>query len=281
MAQGDYTRINTNIGALNALNSLKAVQNRLGVAQLRLATGKQINSAADDPAGLTIATKFQFRASGLGQALNNIGDAKNMLAVAEGGLQKINDILMIMRDKAVQAASDTLGTEERTAIQAQLDQFTAEIDNIVGSTKWNDAALLNSSVGDIVLQTGADNDSNDQITLTGASFGSASSGDLGVDALTVSSAGGAQAAIDSLSSAIQSVSAKLQYIGAAVSRLNFREETVTIAKVNTEAAYSRIMDADMANEQLNATKYQILQQTATAMLAQANAAPQSVLSLFR
>jgi len=282
MAQGDFTRINTNIGALNALNSLKAVQTKLGVAQLRLATGKQINSAADDPAGLTIATKFQYRASGLGQALNNIGDAKNMLAVAEGGLQKINDILIQMRDKAVQAASDTLGGDERSAIAQQLTQFKDEIDAIASSTKWNGTVLLgNSSLGTLTLQTGADDDSNDRIELTGASFGDAGTTDLSLGSVSVTDASHALAAITTLDAAIKSVSSKLQYIGASVSRLNFREETVTIAKVNTEAAYSRIMDADMANEQLNATKYQILQQTATAMLAQANAAPQSVLSLFR
>ncbi|MDA8219788.1 MAG: flagellin [Dehalococcoidales bacterium] len=285
MAIGDFTRINTNIGALNALNSLKSVQTKLGVSQLRLATGKQINSAADDPAGLTIATKFQYRASGLGQALSNIGDAKNMMAVAEGGLQKINDILIKMRDKATQAASDTLGSDERTAIKNQLAQFSDEIDAIVDSTKWNGNKLLDGlasfSSNQVIFQTGADNESASQITLSSSNFGDCSTDQLGINSLDVTSAASAGAAMDSLGSAIKDVSTKLQTVGALVSRLDFREETVTVAKVNTEAAYSRIMDADMANEQLNATKYQILQQTATAMLAQANQTPQGILSLFR
>ena len=284
MAQGDFTRINTNIGALNALNSLKQVQTKLGISQLRLATGKRINEAADDPAGLTIATKFQYRASGLGQALDNIGDAKNMLSVAEGGLQKINDILIKMRDKAEQAASDTLGTSERTAISSQLSQFVSEINDIVNSTKWNGNKLLDglsNFSGTVTFQTGADNESASKITLTSSGFGSVAASDLGVDDLEVTDASSAAAAMDTIGSAIASVSLNLQTLGALVARLNFREETVTIAKVNTEAAYSRIMNADMAWEQLEATKYQILQQTATAMLAQANTAPQNVLSLFR
>jgi len=291
MAQGDFTRINTNIGALNALNALKDVNNKLGVAQLRLATGKQINSAADDPAGLTIATKFNYRASGLGQALSNIGDAKNMLAVAEGGLQKINDILTQMRDKAVQAASDTLGSDERDAIGAQLNQFALEINDIVDSTTWNGKKLLDGLSdfgGAVTFQTGADNTAGNYISMSSDGFGAVTVGALSINLTALSDATAAvsnfslaSATIGSLNTAIKTVSSNLQTLGALVARLNFREETVTIAKVNTEAAYSRIMDADMANEQLNATKYQILQQTATAMLAQANAAPQSVLSLFR
>ena len=409
MAQGDFTRINTNIGALNALNSLKSVQSKLGVSQLRLATGKRINESADDPAGLTIATKFNYRATGLGQALDNIGDAKNMLAVAEGGLQKINDILNKMRDKATQAASDTLGSAERYAIKNQLDDFASEINDIVQTTKWNGNKLLDG-LGDfgntVTFQVGVETATNNQLTLTSANFGrvdttglnigtgsatvatvsdggdivnaiatadtSASLTELntgtytfrvvigtntngstsdsyiqllgsggtpqwveadgngdgglidnkvtfaynstttrvinfgnglsitldsglatGTTEATVSYARGgsysgqmdtadnARAAITALEAAISTVSTRLQTVGAMVSRLNFREETVTIAKVNTEAAYSRIMDADMAFEQLQATKYQILQQTATAMLSQANTAPQGVLSLFR
>jgi flagellin len=292
MASGDFTRINTNIAALNALNSLKAVQSKLGTAQLRLATGKQINSAADDPAGLTIATKFEYRASGLGAALNNIGDAKNMMSVAEGGLSKINDILVQMRDKATQAASDTMGSEERTAIKSQLDQFAQEINAIVNTTKWNGKLLLdgiNSGgatgfTGTINFQVGADVTSDDEITLTSSNFGKVDTTGLTLAVatnLSVDTYANATVTVGNITAAIGVVSARLQTVGALVSRLSFREETVTVAKVNTEAARSRIMDADMASEQLNATKYQILQQTATAMLSSANQGPQNLLTLFR
>ncbi len=291
MAQGDFTRINTNIGALNALNSLKTVQKQLGIAQLRLATGKRINEAADDPAGLTIALKFQYRASGLGAALNNIGDAKNMMAVAEGGLQKINDILMQMRDKATQAASDTMGTDERNAISSQLKAFRDEIDNIVNTTKWNGNKLLDGltafASNEINFQVGADATVDDKIYLSSTTFGTvvANSTDSGLTLddshLSVDSFSNASATMTNITNAIATVSARLQSVGSLVSRLTFREDTMTVAKVNTEAAYSRIMNADMAFEQLEATKAQILQQTATAMLAQANQAPQGVLQLFR
>jgi len=288
MAVGDFTRINTNIGALNALNSLKGVQKELGLHQLRLATGKRINEAADDPAGLTIATKFQYRANGLGVALDNIGDAKNMMAVAEGGLTKIKDILVQMRAKAEQAASDTLGADERAAIGTQLSDFAKEIDAIVNTTKWNGMLLLDglSSFGSqVTFQVGADTGTDDVVTLLASDFGSVSTAGLSIDSgITISSAStasDAQGVMSKLDTAIATVSGRLQTSGSLVARLNYREETLTTAKVNVEAAYSRIMDADMAYEQLEATKYQILQQTATAMLAQANTAPQNILSLFR
>ncbi len=412
MAQGDFTRINTNIGALNALNSLKNVQSKLGQSQLRLATGKRINEAADDPSGLTIATKFQYRASGLGVALDNIGDGKNLLAVAEGGLTKIKDILVKMRDKTNAAASDTLGTDERAAIQDQLESWSAEINNIVDTTKWNGNKLLDGLSAfantKITFQVGVENDAAERLELDGTSFTSVTASELGIgsgaatvteitDADTgfdnysaanarvsglqelgngtytmqvvigattdgseadsyiqlqdsqgnplvvdangdgaagltdnkvafayntaaaksinfgnglsldieaglaatntrtgtftyarggtysgdVTTAAGAQSALDDLDDAIEEVSARLQDVGTLVSRMNFREETVTVAKVNVEAAFSRVMNADMAWEQLEATKYQILQQTATAMLSQANSAPQGILQLFQ
>ncbi|MHB0869889.1 MAG: flagellin [Chloroflexota bacterium] len=284
MAQGDFTRINTNVGALNALNSLKNVQKQLGMHQLRLATGKRINEAADDPAGMTIATKFEYRASGLGVALDNIGDAKNMMAVAEGGLSKIKDILILMRGKAEAAASDTLGSEERTAIATQLADFKQEIDNIIDTTQWNGKKMLDGLSdfsSKIVFQVGADTDVSNQISLSSSSFGSVSTGALGVALIDVDTADDARAYMGKLGTAISTMSTRLQTVGSYVSRMNFREETVTIAKVNVEAAHNRIMNADMAFEQLEATKMQILQQTATAMLAQANTAPQNVLSLFR
>ena len=126
------------------------------IAQTRLSTGKRINSAADDPAGLTIATKMLARSEGMKVALDNIGDAKNMLSVAEAGMSKINDILVQMRSKAEQAASDTLGTSERSAIQTQLSAYAQQIQDLVDQTKWNGVKLLDNSTGNKVFQTGVD-----------------------------------------------------------------------------------------------------------------------------
>ncbi|MBD3184880.1 hypothetical protein GF312_21535 [Candidatus Poribacteria bacterium] len=154
MAQADFTRISTNIAALNTLNSLRNINSKLGVSQLRLATGKRINQASDDPAGLTIALKMNARNEGLKAAIGNLGDAKNMLAVAESGVQKISDILTEMKAKATSAASETLGTEERDAIKNQLESLATQINDIVDETEWNGSMLLDGTVSKS-LQTGA------------------------------------------------------------------------------------------------------------------------------
>jgi flagellin len=288
VATVDFNRIASNIAGLNALNALNTVNTQLSIHQTRLATGKRINEAADDPAGLTIATKFLSRSEGLGQALANIGDAKNLMSVAEGGLSKISDILVKMKTKATQAASDTLGSSERTAISNQLKDWASEIDNIVSTTKWNGNKLLDGLAafgGTISFQVGADTSTADSITLASASFDNISAASLGLGAagvsINVTSATFSSALMNTLSTAIDTISSRLQTVGTLVSRLTFREETVTIAKTNVDAAYNRIMNADMAEEQLNATKNQVLQQTAIAMLSQANQAPQSIMSLFR
>jgi flagellin len=381
MAQADITRIASNIAGLNSLNALNNVNTKLGIHQLRLATGKRINEAADDPAGLTIATKFNAKSRGLGVALDNIGDAKNLLSVAEAGLTKINDILLVVRDKSEQAANDALGVAEREAIRKQIDELLTEIDKIVDETEWNGTPLIDGTTR-LKFQTGylsggvtpieltephkaknlgvglravglAEIDGNDfNEYITGVEVAAVADGEteaeegeytitltkgaeetdpwtldvqkdsvsvltapiditwgedkaidtglgfkvmLGATAPTaasestidftpgaaVSSNAGATAYMSKIDEAIATVSDSIAKIGASVSRLTFKEETLVVAKINTEAAYSRIMNADMAAEQLEATKLQILQQTATAMLAQANVAPQAILALFR
>ncbi len=505
MATVDVTRIASNIGALNALNSLQNINKQLATHQGRLQTGKRINSAADDPAGLTIATKMLARSEGMKVALGNISDAKNMLSVAESGLSKMSDIMVQMRSKAEQAASDTLGTSERDAIATQLSAYANQIDSMVTETKWNGVQLLDGSVNKR-FQTGVDNGeytqwilsskfdptslgistvvANDQtsnlagsttaitaanqtsnfaglskvstgaytatvqsvsasatvgtasvitnstiavtvgtanntgseiangahtinfigyvagtntltynidgganttqvmttnaatnlgatgltlnaggtddttsdaawasviagsnksinldyvksntakftlktgsgellgidtngtndtvnststtgyatlgaafntgrgISLTFAASGSVAANDLvsfdykqannySVDVSTASRAGSYMSTVQS---ALDTVTGALSTLGSLMARMDFKEEQVANAQVNVEASYSRIMNANMAEEQVNASKFAILQQTATAMLAQANQAPQSLLSLFR
>jgi flagellin len=278
MAQADLTRIASNIAALNTLNSLRNINTKLSIAQLRLATGKRVNQAADDPAGLTIALKMNARNECLKVAFNNIGDAKNMLAVGEGGLQKMTDIITLMKAKCVQAASDTLGVSERAAIASELASLAQQIDDIVAETTWNGDILLNGLVAK-TLQTGAE--SGETTVWTLAQPHDAVS--LGVDAATllVDSAANAALSITACDTALATVTGSMNDVGSLVARLNVKEETVAIGQVNTEAAYSRIMNADMAYEQVESTKYMILQQTAVAMLAQSNLGPQSILSLFR
>lgn len=512
MAQADFTRISTNIAALNTLNSLRNINSRLGTAQLRLATGKRINQAADDPAGLTIALKMNARNEGLKAALGNIGDAKNMLAVAESGLGQVSEILTEMKAKATAAASDTLGDDERNAIKSQLQSLARQINDIVSETTWNGLSLLggevtkslqtgagdgdttmwnlqqdhtataagglnlgtaeeditltdvnvdtsfnnvarssstwltelatgtyefevtlagngtvgdgeidasrgnyvragtmaasagaptaelangayrlhvdsiNTGVGDIsytvynvdtgsavvtratsvdcsgaaadlldngggtigvslagsTLQAGDDiyfdyaqaNDVQVQLSrLDAEGNGTAVSVDIDGDpaaadtrlaffkdltaagtfdtgrgitldmkiigsmveghkyrfdltaagdvTVNLDSATAANAFLSTVDTAISTVSDSINSVGSLSARLDAKEQAVGVAQVNTEAAYNRIMNADMAFEQVEASKYMILQQTALAMLAQANMAPQGILSLFR
>ncbi|MBN2010470.1 flagellin [candidate division KSB1 bacterium] len=279
MALGDFTRINTNVSALNALNALQKVGNKMGIHQARLATGMRLNSAADDPAGYAIGKKLEARSRTLSASLNNIGDVKSMLGIAEGGLLNINDILVTMKEKVLQAASDTLGSAERYAITLQIGQLNSEIDDIVQETKFNDVALIDGSYTGKSFQTGASETDNFMVSISSAHDSGASG--LNTASVDVTSAANATAALSTVGSAIDTVSESLENIGSWVNRLTVKENTVSVAISNTEAAYSRIFDADMAKEQLESSKLQILQQTATAMLAQANMSSSSVLALFQ
>ncbi len=270
------SRINTNVGALNAFNALNTVNSKIGVHQLRLASGKRINSAADDPAGYTISRKLLARSRALSQALNNVGEAKNVLAVAEGGLQNINDILVTIKEKMIQAGNGSYGDTELQAVLTQINDLLDEVDDIIAETKFNGSQLIDGSFTGKVFQTGAD--SGDSITVNlSASLDSAS---MGVNSLTTSDLANVSA-LASIDTYIQTVSDELQNVGSLIQRLDYKEATLQVAITNTEAAASRIVDADIAKEQLELTKLQILQQTATVQLAQANAAPNGILALFR
>lgn len=275
MASGDLTRIRTNIQALNALNALKQINSQINVHQLRLATGKRINSSGDDPAGLTIAKRLDARARSLSQALANVGESQNVLSVAEGGANNIQELLVQMREKVVQAANDTLGTSERTAIYNQLQELGSEIDQIVNQTTWNNNLLLTNST--MTFQTGSERTDTTTFTVTGTFTSLA----LLVNNLSVATQALASQSMVSIDNALSSVSSLLQGIGAKIQRLTVKEDTVSTLYTNVEAARSRIEDADVAQEQLQASKLLILQQTATAMLAQANVQPSSILSLFQ
>jgi len=279
MPVGDFSRINTNIQGLQTLQALKALNAQLGATQLRLATGRRITEVADDAAGFTIAKNFDARARGLSVAFDNVGQAKNLLSIGEGGLQNVSNILVTMREKVTQAASDTLGTNERNAIATQLSDLAAEIGNIVSETTFNGVKLLDGTYTGKVFQTGANATDSFAFAITqnaGAASLTVSSTDL-----VVTTAANATASLAKVNTAIDTINVALQSIGSTVARLSVKESTLSIAITNTQAAQSRILDADVAREQLNATKLQIQQQLATAQLAQANQSSQGLLALFR
>ena len=280
MAIGDFTRIRTNIGALNALNALKNINRKLEKAQLRLATGKRITSVADDPAGYVISKRINARVRGLSVALDNIGTAKNMLSIAEGGLQNVSDILITMKEKVTQAASDTLSSAERNAIKTELDQLTSELDDIVEETTFNNFKLLDGSFINKSIQTGEKPTNKMIINLSRNNSSEALNVSSQYVSNNVFTASGSSTALANVDSAIETVSDSLQNIGSYISRLNIKENTLNIAITNNKATSSRILDADLAKEQLNAIKYLILQRTAIAQLAQANILPINILVLF-
>jgi len=281
MAIGDFTRIYTNIAAYNSLSALKVINKNLAKIQLQLATGLRINEVADDPAGFTISQRLYARTRGLSAALENIGTAKNVLSVAEGGLQNISDILLTMKEKVTQAASDTLSSVERNAIKKEVHQLTQEIDDIVKETTFNNRKLINGTYIGISFQTGEQPTNTLRVNLSQ----SVEAESLNVASSTVAqkvlTATGASVALENVNRAIGTVTSVLQEVGAISSRLSVKESTVETAIVNTESTRSRIRDADMARLQLEATKLQILQSTATNALVNSNLLPVIVLSLFR
>jgi len=304
MANVDVTRIAGNIGALNSLYALQNVNNELATHQARLATGKRLMSAADDPAGMSISTSFDIRRTAMKTTLSAIGDAKNLLSNMETGLTKIKDILIKMENKAQESKGDVIGTAERAAIFGQLKAFRDEINDIVSQTQWNGKNLIsgaNGSGSTAGLNFLTDPDAQvagvSLFSFAVGSYVSAAQGfysattgttgftstDMGLSdgALSVSTTTAGSVAAKNIDTALQAVKEGIAQVGAFVARLTFKEETLSVQHANTEAAYNRIMNANMAEEQVEASKLTILQQTSTAMLAQANTAPQFLLQLFR
>lgn len=275
MATGDLSRIRTNIGALNALNALENINAKLTTTNLRLATGKRINSAGDDPAGLNLALTLDVRARRVSQAAANVGDAQNVLDIAEGGLNSINDLLSSIMEKLVQAANDTQGVSERNALMSEINRLGEEIDSVVSQTQFNGVTLLTSMT--LTFQVGPDGTNTNVFNVSQALNSAA----LSINALTVATQALASTSMNTVNVAINSVKAVLQNAGSAIERLRVRADNLSTAELNLRAAQSRIMDADLASEQLNSAKLTILQQTATASLAAANTSPASILALFR
>lgn len=278
MEPGDFTRIRTNVQATQLLTTLRQVNTHLATHQLRLATGARINSAADDPAGLTMATKLNAQYRVYSTLADNAGQAKNLLAVAEGALLEINEMLTTMSEEITSAASDTLGDEERAAVTQTLIDTLAEIDETVEEVTFNGTALL-GGVETFTFQVGT----RSQLSWTTSAFDASSLG------LTEAAALSEDDRIDSsnyetyaaeVEAARSVVSSGLNEIGSLINRLTVKENVLSVMQTNTEAAYNRIYSADSAEELIEVTKYQILQESVLSVLSQAVYNTQAVLSLF-
>ena len=252
----------------------------------RLSTGKRINSAADDAAGVAIASRLSSEIRGTNQSIRNAMDAQALIDTAEGAHKEIENILQRMRELAVQAANDTNDSTDRVNLKAEFDQLTNEIDRIASVTTWAGQDLLSGSGGTsgaFTFQIGANTNSGDTLTVTINAMSTASSGSTGliVSGLSLASNGSAQAAITAIDTAITAVNTQRAKMGAYSNRLDNTVSNLTNVSINLEGGKGRIEDADFAAESTSLAKSQILQQASTAMLAQANASKQNVLSLLQ
>ena len=273
-------RINHNISALNTYRQL-SINQTLGNKSLeKLSSGLRINRAGDDAAGLAISEKMRAQIRGLDMASKNAQDAISLIQTAEGALNETHSILQRMRELAVQAANDTNNDNDRLELQKEVEQLIQEIDRIAGNIEFNTKKLLDGSLtasgsGALTFQIGANEGQNIELEINAMT----ASG-LGVSGLDISSQSGADKAITTIQSAIDKVSSERAKLGAYQNRLEHTINNLGTASENLTAAESRIRDVDMAKEMMEFTKMNILQQAATAMLAQANMQPQMVLQLL-
>jgi flagellin len=270
------TVINTNVGALRAQNSSRTANNMLETAMTRLSSGKRINSAKDDAAGLAIATRMDANVRGFTQAIRNANDGISLAQTAEGALSETSNILVRMRELAVQSANGTNAASDRTALQTEVTALIAQIDDIATRTNFNGTSLLNSAATSINIQTGLASGQTVAIAI-----GDMQSTALGVGTVDLSTAAGASTALGALDTAIDTVATQRATLGAAQSRLDATVNNLTSSVSNLAESKSRIMDADYSVETTKLASAQILAQASTAMLAQANQSQQGVLNLLR
>ncbi len=280
-------RINTNVSSLNTQRILGKTGTQLAQNIGRLSSGFRINRAADDAAGLGVANKLRSDIRALQQAARNAEQGTALLQIAEGATQTIGNIVDRMKELAAQAASANSG--DHVGLQAEFQTLTEEIDRIVSTTNYQSQALLDGTMsGSFLVSASGSYDADDLVTLEAVDLSLATLGlgsvdaDTGdVTALSIADFADAQATLGTLDTAVDLISGELSTIGAAQNRLDFAYENVRTTIENYAAAESTIRDADMAAEMSTFTKNQILQQAGTAMLAQANAAPQSILRLLQ
>ena len=268
--------INTNISALRASNASASANKMLGSAMERLSTGKRINSAKDDAAGLAIATSMTSQVRGMNQSIRNANDGISMAQTAEGALQEVTNMLQRVRELAVQSASGTYSDGDRANLQTEVAALTGQIGDVLADTKFNGVALFDGSAGTagaVSIQVGAN--SGETVTLSFAAITDATT------ATTVATQTDANTAIGTVDTFLATVNTRRAELGAGQSRLESAVNNLTNNVTNLSDARSRIEDADYTSETTALAKAQILSQASTAMLSQANQSQQNVLSLLR
>lgn len=273
-------RISTNVASLNAQKNLAGTQRGLSQSLARLSSGYRINQAADDAAGLAISENLRGQIRGLRQAQRNANDGISLVQVAEGGLNEVSNMIIRLRELAVQASSDTIGDTERKFLDVEYQQLKSEIQRIAEVTKFNGRDLLNGTGGVIDIQVGTYNDPfKDRISFN-ASAANASLDALGLTAESLAVKTSAQSSMDVLDRALVSVNAIRANFGAMQNRLQSTASNIAISDENLSAANSRIRDADIAAESAELTRNNILMQAGVSVLGQANSMSNIALKLL-
>jgi len=272
--------INTNVKSMVAQNAMTVNNRALSKTMEQLSTGKRINAAADDAAGLAIANRMTAQIKALDQSVRNANDGISMMQTAEGATKEITTMLQRMRELSVQAANDSYSAGDRTAIAGEMTQLTSEITRVASNTQWNGMSILSggTAYSTMTFQVGTEGDATSAITV---GFTAMSAGALTISALSVSTSVQAQASIELLDTAITAVDTFRSGLGARINRLTSSADNLANIALNTSASRSQIEDTDYAKATTELAKNQIIQQAATAMLTQANQSPQSVLSLLK
>jgi len=272
--------INTNVGALNASQSSYSVNKSMEDSMARLSSGKRINSGADDAAGLFITKRMAGEIQGLNQAVRNAADAQAYLQTTEGAMEEVHTILLRIRELAVQASNGTYTSQDRVALQAEVSDLQSEINRIATDTTFNNIGVLSGAASTgITFQVGADNTqtmtvSIPRITISAAGINISTTNQLSTQAAAMNY-------ISTIDSAISLISTNRGTYAAAMNRLDHAIANMQNVATNLSMAKGRIEDADFAAETSNLARVQVLQQASMAMLAQANASKQNILSLFQ
>ena len=270
------TVIGTNVSALRSSYASSQAEMSLAKSIERLSTGRRVNSAADDAAGNSIATRMTSEVRGLNMAIRNANDGISMAQTAEGGMNEITNMLQRMRELAVQSANGTLSSGDRTNLQAEVTALISQIGDVSSRTTFNDVALLDGTNASIAIQTGSDASQTVSVALTDVDATA-----LAVNAVDISTEAGAATALGLLDTALDTITTAQANLGASQNRLQSTIASLSDRVANLTEARSRIIDVDFSAETTELAKNQILSQASTAMLAQANQSQQSVLSLIR
>lgn len=272
-------RINTNVQSLRAQSSLNEVRKQQDSALAQLSSGKRINSASDDAAGLAISEKLKGQIASSQQAKRNASDGISVVQTAEGGLNEIGTIITRLRELSIQAANDTVGEAERGFTDKEFQNLTAEIERIAQTTDFNGVMLLNGEGDDMHFQIGLKGDENSRLTFeSGANAVTAS--DLSVDGMNVLTKDDARDNLSTLDAAMEKISGTRASLGALQNRMQSTMRNIDIQTENLSAANSRIRDTDVAVASSELTRANILAQANTTVLSQANSTPQTALRLI-